>query len=281
LLAAEVSMDRWAEPLAEVEVEAHIQTPPGLPRPSDLSGGTFQSMAVAATIDDAAITDPAALVADPGAADWIRANSPIKLRPRHGSTGAVVAPMSPAAFINPAVLHRSAELLAHERKLRFKPFRYREGIVLPGKGVARPLRYGAAAALAANQGAMRGIAKAPLRFRRGLSRIQRELFPSSGFGPKANRIENWLTRLSVYARTSGGNELTVHVEADGHPAYLATARWLGEAGLLLAEPGATPERVGCLTPAAALGSSSLVRFEHAGLRFAVDVPEAHDAAVSA
>jgi len=60
------------------------------------------------------------------------------------------------------------------------------------------------------------------------------------------------------------------VRADeGHPGYLATARMLGEAGLLLAEPGATPERAGSLTPATALGTDSLDRFEHARARFTV------------
>jgi short subunit dehydrogenase-like uncharacterized protein len=42
---------------------------------------------------------------------------------------------------------------------------------------------------------------------------------------------------------------------------------IGEAGLLIAEPGATPERAGCLTPAIALGTESVPRFERAGLRF--------------
>jgi short subunit dehydrogenase-like uncharacterized protein len=73
----------------------------------------------------------------------------------------------------------------------------------------------------------------------------------------------------VLARTTAGNELRVEVDADGHPGYLATARMLGEAGLLLAEPGATPERAGCLTPAIALGAASAPRFERARLRFSV------------
>ena len=63
--------------------------------------------------------------------------------------------------------------------------------------------------------------------------------------------------------------MRVDVDADGHPGYLATARMLGEAGLLLAEPGATPERAGCLTPATALGTGSVERFERARVRFSV------------
>lgn len=39
--------------------------------------------------------------------------------------------------------------------------------------------------------------------------------------------------------------------------------------MLLAEDGATPERAGCLTPAAALGTACIERFERARLRFTV------------
>ena len=73
----------------------------------------------------------------------------------------------------------------------------------------------------------------------------------------------------VDARTTGGHYLRVDLDADGHPGYLTTAQMLGEAGLLLAEEGATPERAGCLTPATALGTGSLDRFERAGARFSV------------
>jgi len=38
---------------------------------------------------------------------------------------------------------------------------------------------------------------------------------------------------------------------------------------MLAEEGATPQGGGCLTPAAALGTANVDRFERAGLRFAV------------
>jgi short subunit dehydrogenase-like uncharacterized protein len=75
--------------------------------------------------------------------------------------------------------------------------------------------------------------------------------------------------MSVEAHTGGGNEVRVEVDAEGHPGYLATARMLGEAGLLLAEAGATPERAGCLTPATALGTGSAGRFERARVRFSV------------
>jgi short subunit dehydrogenase-like uncharacterized protein len=75
--------------------------------------------------------------------------------------------------------------------------------------------------------------------------------------------------MTVEGRTAGGHTVRVDVDADGHPGYLATARMLGEAGLLLAESGATPEGSGCLTPATALGTGSADRFERARLRFSV------------
>ena len=73
--------------------------------------------------------------------------------------------------------------------------------------------------------------------------------------------------MAVNAQTTGGHFVRVDVDADGHPGTSSTARMLGEAGLLLAEEGATPERAGCLTPATALGTGCLDRFERAGVRF--------------
>ena len=97
----------------------------------------------------------------------------------------------------------------------------------------------------------------------------RRLLPSSGFGPKGDRLEEWSWQLDVDARTTGGHYLRVGLDADGHPGYLSTSRMLGEAGLLLSENGSTPERGGCLTPAAALGTDCIDRFKLAGLRFSV------------
>jgi short subunit dehydrogenase-like uncharacterized protein len=97
----------------------------------------------------------------------------------------------------------------------------------------------------------------------------RRTLPDSGFGPRPDRLEQWRWRVSVAARTANGNSISVRADAEGHPGYLATARMLGEAGLMLADPSASSERSGCLTPAIALGTGSIERFEHARLRFAV------------
>ena len=261
LLAADTARERWQESLAAADLQASTTPPPGMPRPSDvISGGTLQSLAEATGDENAArATDPAALIEDASRAARVRAVSPIRLRPRRGRGGAVVAPMMPAAFINPAVIHRTAALLDLE------PFAYSEGIRIGGPSATLPLRYAAAGMLAGTQVAVRRVANAGPAVRgrasTGLSRV----LPGSGFGPAGDRLEGWTWRMTLDARTTGGHEVAVEVDARGHPGYLATARILGEAGLMLAADGVTPEQAGCLTPAAAIGTTSLERFREAGM----------------
>jgi short subunit dehydrogenase-like uncharacterized protein len=270
LLAAEAARAHWDEGLAEADLEVSIQGPPGLPHPSDvISGGTAQSMAaIAGSEDTSAVTDPAALITDPVIAGEVRRRSPISVAPRR-SGDAVIAPMAPAAFINPAVIQRSAALLATERDDGFEPFRYREGLALRGNAATLPLRYAAAGALSGVQAALASATRARPSVRRRVGGALGAILPSSGFGPSADRLDAWKWRMNLDARTTGGREVRVDVDAEGHPGYLATARMLGEAGLLLAEPDATPKRAGCLTPATALGTGGTERFERARLRFSV------------
>jgi short subunit dehydrogenase-like uncharacterized protein len=272
LLAAEHAGERWQEGLAEADLEVSLEGPPGLPRPSDIiSGGTLQSLAAAAGDENAAmVTDPAALITDPAIAAAVRRRSPITVAPRRSARGAVIAPMAPAAFINPAVIQRTAELLAAERGTHSEPFRYREGLALGGGAASLPFRYAMAGVLSGTQAAVASAARARPSVRRRVGDALSKVLPSSGFGPAGDRLEAWKWRMSVEARTTGGYEVKVRVDAEGHPGYLATARMLGEAGLLLAEPGATPDRSGCLTPATALGTACVERFERARLRFSVD-----------
>jgi short subunit dehydrogenase-like uncharacterized protein len=270
LLAAETARERWGEELTEVDLDIATQQPSGRLGPSDLiSGGTFQSMAEAVGDERAEeVADPAALIADPDLAAVIRQRSPIDLVPRVNARGDVIAPMTPVAFINPAVIHRSVELLAAERGGAAEPLRYREGIAIPGGSASLPLRYVAAGALGATQAGFRALTRARPSIRGRSADILRRVLPSSGFGP-SSRLEEWSWHLTADARTTGGRYVRVDADADGHPGYLTTAKLLGEVGLLLAEDGATPERSGCLTPATALGTASLTRFERAGTRFAV------------
>jgi short subunit dehydrogenase-like uncharacterized protein len=268
LLAAEAARERWDEQLTEADLEVRWTLPSGLPRLSDVSGGTLQSLAtMVADPSAAAVRDPAALVTDEGGAAQVRAVSPISITPRRGERGAVVGPMLPSAFINPAVVHRTTALVAAERGEPLHPLRYREGVAVPGPTPTLPLRYVAAGAMAGPQLAVASATSAGPELRSRIAGALGKILPSSGFGPAPDRLEDWRWRISVRARTLGGNEVRTGVDAEGQPGYLATARLFGEAGLLLAEPGATPERAGCLTPATALGADSAERFERARLRF--------------
>ncbi len=271
-LAEERARERFGEGLSEADLEVAFIPPPGLPRLSDgMSGGTFQSLATVAGSDEAAlIEDPAVLITDPAAAAAVRRVSPIGLAPRRGFSGAVIVPMAPAPFINPAVIHRTATLLAAAQGRPPQPFVYREGMALGGGTATLPARWAVAGALSGMQIGLRGLARARPGVRRPIAAVMGRLGPSSGFGPAAERLEGWRWRMAVRARTPSGRELRANLEAEGHPGYLATARMLGEAGILLAEQGATPEGAGCLTPAVALGTGCVARFEHARVRFSVE-----------
>jgi short subunit dehydrogenase-like uncharacterized protein len=271
LLAAETARERWGDHLAEVDVDVSFQPPPGRLRLADsVSGGTLQSGAEQMDDPEAErIVDPAALIPEDELAAEIRQRSPIATAPRFNARGEVIGPMTPSAFINPAVIHRTAMLTAAARGERPRPFRYREGVAMVDQIPTVPLRYAAAAALSGFQAGFGALARARPSVRRRAAAAMRRYMPSSGFGPTGEALESWTWGLEVSARTGGDRRLSVEVEADGHPGYLSTSRMLGEAGLLLAEEGTAPAGGGCLTPAAALGTAGLDRFARAGLRFRV------------
>lgn len=267
-LAARFARERHGEDLESVELEITFNAPPGLPRPSDgVSGGTAQSMvAVASCEDSSMIEDPAALITDPDRAAAVRGVSPIALAPHRGRSARVIAPMAPAPFINPAVIQRTAALAAEPAG---QPFRYREGLAIGGPRLLEPLAWGAAGALTATQVGLRAFARSSPSVRRRFAGVLGRALPGSGYGPAADRLEGWRWRAEVFATTPTGREVRTRVDAEGHPGYLATARMLGELGVMLSEDGATPAVHGCLTPALALGTEGLERFERARLRFSV------------
>lgn len=270
-LAADTARERWSEELATADLGVEMITPGGAVKPSDaISGGTLQSIAEIVGHQSAAtISDPAALIDDPDLGQRVRNVSPIAIAPRIGPEGEVIAPMAPAAFINPAVIHRTAALAAAEEGRQFNPFRYREGIAIPGGAASLPLRYAVAGAMTGSQALTKALTKASPSLRARAAGFLRQRLPGSGFGPQGERMEEFSWRMAVDARTVGGHYVRVDLDADGHPGYLTTARMLGEAGMLLAEEGATPERSGFLTPAAALGTAQVDRFRHAGMRLRV------------
>ena len=271
-LAAQAARERGGEELATVDVEVVVNPLlPGVPRPSDaISGGTIQSMFALAREEGAEeVLDPAALIADEAAAASVRRVSPIGLAPRRGRDHDVIAPMTPAAFINPAVIQRSAFLAAAAEARPFEPFRFREGVLMRGGAASFAVRWGAAGSLSAVQAGLRRLVRTSPAQRERVAGALSRIAPSSGFGPAADRLEGWHWTMRIDASTRSGAEVCVSVDADGHPGYLATARMLGEAGLLLAEDGSTPALAGCLTPAIALGVASAPRFERARVRFSV------------
>jgi short subunit dehydrogenase-like uncharacterized protein len=273
LLAAETARERWGEDLSAADVDVATRQPAGRIGLADLvSGGTLQSMAEALGDERSEeVADPGALV-DPARAAAVRSRSPVALAPRFNGRGEAIAPMTPIAFINPPVVHRTSALLAAESDSTLEPLRYREGIAVPGNGSATvPLRYAAAAALTGMQAGFRALTRARPSVRDRSAAAMRKLLPGSatGFGPSGEKLEEWSWHLTAEAHTTGGHFVRVDLDADGHPGYLTTAKLLGEVGLLLAEDGATPERAGCLTPATAIGTGRLDRFERAGARFSV------------
>jgi short subunit dehydrogenase-like uncharacterized protein len=271
LLAAETARERWDEGLAAVDVDADIPLPSGRLSTADLlSGGTLQSMAAMLEEQDgAALVDPGVLL-DEAQAAAVRQVSPIAIAPRFDDNGQPVGPMMPGPYINPMVIHRSAALLAAIEGRPFEPFRYREGVVTSlGRPAPVPLRLAVAALSTGFQAGFRALARARPSTRLRAAELVRKRLPSSGFGPQGSRLEDWHWTLNVRAATSGGHHVRVELDADGQPGYLTTATMLAEAGLLLAEPGATPERSGFLTPAMAIGTGHLDRFHAAGARFRI------------
>jgi short subunit dehydrogenase-like uncharacterized protein len=271
LLAAETARERWSEELAVADLDAELPFPDGKVKASDIiSGGTLQSLAEILTVDNsAAAADSAALIIEEEQAQRVRAASPIAISPRFNAQGDVITPMTPSPFINPAVIHRTAALVAAEEGRVFNPFRYREGLAIPG-GTATVLpRYLAGAGLGGTQAALRGLLRARPSVRNHVAGLMRRSLPDSGFGPTGERMADWSWRMAVNAKTVGGHHVRVDLEGDGQPGYLATAKMLGEAGMLLSEKSATPKRSGFLTPAAALGVGELERFRNAGVRIQV------------
>lgn len=265
-LAAHTARERHGEELSSADLAIRtLRLPPGLPRPSDMvSGGTMQSLAQAIGEDDAErLLDPSCMVFDEARCEEIRRISPINLGPRRAEDGAVIAPMAPAAFINPAVIHRSAAL--SDRPV----FIYREGMAIDGGAASLPFRYAAAGALSGVQVASAKAAGARPSIRKRTSSVLTRVLPGSGFGPSPDRIEQWRWRMDVNGATENGNTVHVRIDADGHPGYLTTSRMMGEAGLVLADDSLAPDRAGCLTPSVALGVASAERFDAAGLRFRV------------
>jgi len=271
LLAAETARERWSEELATADLDAVLPTDTNGAKLADMiSGGTLQSMAEILDDPQAALAaDPAAFIPDEDLAQRVRSASPIAIAPRFNAQGDVIVPMVPSPLINPAVIHRTASILAAEEERVFTPFRYREGVAIAGSTASVPLRFAGATMIAGSQALSKALVTAGPKVRGRASSFMRKRFPSSGFGPTGERMEEWSWSMTVNAKTVGGHYVRVDLEGDGQPGYLTTGKMLAEAGVLLSEDGSTPERSGFLTPAAAIGTQEIDRFRHAGARIQV------------
>ena len=97
------------------------------------------------------------------------------------------------------------------------------------------------------------------------------LLPASGTGPSGPDLESWQWGLVVRGISDQRKQVTVSLEADGHPGYTTTSRMVCEAAIIIAARQGTG-RSGCLTPALAIGSGNADQFRAAGMRFSVSTP---------
>ena len=269
-LAVELARDALRPSrLATADVQLSVRAAPSAGPADGISGGTAQSIvAMLGDPEDPALDDVAFRVPSQADAARIRSASPNRLWPRIAA-GQVIAPMIPAAFINPPVLHRSAWLLSREAGARFIPLRYRDGMRFGRfSGVRGVLALLAAEAATAVQALVVAGARLPHPVRRVLARTAGRMLPQSGSGPSGPALDDWRWRLDLVGISDDRRRVKVRLDADGHPGYVATARMVAELALILAD-GSGTGRVGCMTPALALGAGSAGRFERAGLRFRV------------
>lgn len=283
LLAAQHLVKKHGVRASEIRIVTRF-TGPRTVRPADLlSGGTTAS--IVTLLRDSGgegMTDPAILVDSQTRAEVVRARNPYVLKARQDeASGAWLAPMVPAPFINPAVIHRSAALLASARTLAGNPFtddlHYEEYLSMAGLTPFKAGQRMAAEAMARSFEAMRRASTSdrPLFAvpRQAAARLIQRFGPKSGEGPSDEMLEKSGYEMDVTARGTDGAQISGIATALGHPGYRSTAGLVAEAGLLLAtQAAALPKRYGLLTPASAFGSAPAVMqaFERAGLTFAFE-----------
>ena len=243
------------------------ETPEGMSGLGDaISGGTAETMRVMLENDFSGLSsDPTALnPADDGDRDAIRAAMPYHLRPMKDDPKPRTSPIFPGPFLHPAVFNRTVALLRQEQKAISTNLRYRERMSLGDDpnviviyimaGVARMMNW---------------LTSTSLKFPR---KIMRKIFdknaPVPGEGPPVDKLDDWSWSLSGIARGTGDQQVSMTMQGKGHPGYRTTANMMAEAALILADDTADkPDRAGVLTPASALGTAELARFDHAGMAF--------------
>lgn len=231
-----------------------------------MSGGTIATTVAFARAKG--LTDPFALVASRGDGS---ANA-IDLRARRDPvTGDWLLPLAPAPFVNPAVIHRTNELLGGDGYA--SGFVYQEAFnatrTLDGMpGAARLMAHGFSAMMRSIVALSEGRGGRGDRFR--LAAMQR-MGPTAGRGPNEATLDMLGYRLHALAVSEAGHSLTARLDADGNAGYRSTPNILAEAGLALA---AGSGRAGVVTPTIALGSEFLDRLRRAGITYSISAASA-------
>lgn len=155
--------------------------------------------------------------------------------------------------VNTRIVRRSNALLDWAYGTRM---RYREAMSL-GSSVVAPV---AAAAVTGALTVGFGLGtRVPLpKF------IAQRVLPKPGTGPSERTRERGHYRVETYTTTTEGVRYRAIIAQEGDPGYKATAVLLGESGLTLAlDRTELPDRLGVLTPAAAMGDPLLERLRAA------------------
>jgi short subunit dehydrogenase-like uncharacterized protein len=278
LLAARALVAAHGVRATEVEIVTSLTGPRALRTADMVSGGTVASMrAMLAAEPDGSTSDPACLVQDAALAERIRRNSPYSLQARWSErAGAWLAPMVPAPFVNPPVVHRTVSLLAGATRAKDNPFaedfRYQEALSTRSFAPFPLAQRLLAETMARSIARMMSTAESSGRFAR-LSRSATNEFlerfaPAPGEGPSERALEQMGYALELTARGAGGEEVHGQAVGQGHPGYRSTPALIAECAVLLAtRRSALPRHYGLLTPAAAFGEAARDAMSRAGLQF--------------
>ena len=231
-----------------------------------LSGGTIATTVAFASPQAAGrLVDPFALTAAAGD----RERNAIDLTARRDpATGDWLAPLAPAPFVNPAVLHRTSELLGDDGYAH--GFCYREAFNTTRSlsripGAPRLMARTFAAVIGSIVASSEGRDSRADRLR--LSALRR-VGPRPGRGPREATLDMLGYRLDAAALSTSGLRASARLDAHGNAGYRSTPNILAEAGIALAGGvGAA----GVVTPASALGAGFLNRLDRAGIGYSIDV----------
>jgi short subunit dehydrogenase-like uncharacterized protein len=228
-----------------------------------ISGGTVATIAAfARPLGPGCLVNPFALTPQPP--EHVGENAITLSARRDPSTRHWMAPLAPAPFVNPAVIHRTNALAADPYA---RGFSYREAFDATASLVRTPSAAGTTArrfarmvqsVIALSEGRDRPTDRLRLR---ALS----TLGPRLGAGPTPRQLDGTGYHLKAHAVSDSGATATASIDAHGNAGYRSTPNLLAEAGLALARDDV--KRAGIVTPALALGPELLKHLTPAGINY--------------